>query len=424
MGAMKPSGATPPELSVAPGLRWDVLAPTRDRLWLVLGGWAGVSLISAATMIAMALMGASGIMVGGDFVVFHVAAKGAAAGDAAALYEAGAFQAQLNAAFPGRNDLGLTWQYPPTYLLAIALFAGLPYLAGYALFSGASAGAFAFLLRKQVSDDLVFFAIIASPAAFIALTTGQNGFLFAALLILAARNTKTQPIIAGVAAGVITMKPHLGLLIPVAYLAAGCWRAAFVAAATALTLGAISLIAYGAAPWFAFLDAVFEVSGQVGAAMMPLAKMTTPYSAALFAGLSPIAAAAIHLVLALSAAAFVWRVWRKCADAELRASALIACVFLAAPYGFYYELIVLGFPVAIIVMRALKTGWLKHERSLTAAAWILSASVPFFADFRFGVSAGFLAMLCAVALVLRRAHAASPSLFPWPAPTANARAGA
>ena len=394
-------------------VRWERFAPTRGRLWLIFGLWAGLSALTALAMYAAALAGASDIMIGGDFSAFHVAAKAAAEGAAADIYAVDEFQRRLNAAFPGRDDLTLSWQYPPTWLLAVALFAGLPYLAAYTIFSGATYAAYTVLMRKRINDNLLFFAIVASPAAFIAFTSGQNGFLTAALLILAANDPKRRPIVAGLAAGLLTMKPHLGLLIPLAYLAIGAWRAIFTAAATAFALAAVSIAAYGVEPWIAFFSAVGGVSDRVSAAIMPLGKMATPYSAALYAGAPEWTARLFHLAFATLGAAAVWRVWRLVDDQHLRGAVLVAAVFLAAPYGFYYELIILGFPLAIAVMRALEGGWLPYERWMVAGVWLLSMATPLLAGSRYGVSAGFAVTLLVFALIMRRAHHASPALLPF-----------
>ena len=387
----------------ADAIDWSRYGPTRRNLWILFGVWATFSALTGAVMYGAALAGVSGVMIGGDFSAFFIAARAAAEGAAASIYDVADFQARLNAAFPGRDDLTLSWQYPPTYFLVIAPFAAAPYLLGYTIFSGATAGAYATLLRKRIDDKLLFFAIVASPAAFIALTSGQNGFLTAALLLLAVSDPKRRPILAGIAAGLLTIKPHLGLLLPIAYLAAGCWRAIGVAALTALALAALSLAAYGTEPWLAFFSAVTDVAGRVEIGLMPLAKMATPYSAALYAGFPEWPARIFHLMSALCAAFSVWRVWRTSDDCALRAGALIAGVFLVAPYGFYYELIILGFPVAIVAMRALETGWLRYERWMLAGVWALSVSTPMFADTRHGISTGFLIILLVFALVMRRA---------------------
>ncbi|MEM8770041.1 MAG: glycosyltransferase family 87 protein [Pseudomonadota bacterium] len=396
--------------------RWDRYAPTRARLKIVFGLWGAIAVLSALAMYAAVLMGASGAMIGGDFSAFFIAARAAAEGAAAQIYDPTLFQERLNTAFPGRDDLTLTWQYPPTYFLIAAPFAALPYLPGYTLWSGATALFFALLIRRRTEDPIIFFGVLSAPAFFAAFVTGQNGFLTAALLLLAAQNPKSRPVIAGLAAGLLTVKPHLGLLIPIAYIAAGCWRAVSIAIVTAAALAGASILAYGLAPWAEFLGAVIDVGGRVASGVMPLAKMTTPYSAALFAGLPDMVAKLIALIAMIGAGAFIWRVWRKIDDPALRASALIAGVFIAAPYGFYYELIALAYPCVIIAARGVKTGWLKYERWLLAGAWALPAGVTALADMRQGPSLGFVIIAIVLVMTARRAHAERADLFPWAPP--------
>lgn len=397
-------------------IRWNRFAPTRDRLWLVFGGWAALSVLSAAGMYVAVFLGASGAMIGGDFSVFHLAGEEALAGRAAALYDPAAFQARLNAVWPGRDDLNLTWQYPPSYLLLVAPFAPLPYLLGFTLWALATGALMIRALDHRIDDRLILFGLVASPAAFAAFVTGQNGFLTAALLLTAAFEPKSRPLLAGLAAGLLTVKPHLGLLIPIAYLAAGCWRAAGVAALTGAALAALSLAAFGAGPWIEFAGAVAAVSGKVAAQLMPLAKMASPYSAALYAGLPNGAALVFHAGLSLIAVLCVWRVWRRSDDAMARAAVLLAATLLAAPYGFYYELIILGFPVAFVALRGLSRGWLKYERAGIALAWALPALTPMVAETRHGLSISFVVTLMVFAMVLRRVHASDETLFPWTAP--------
>ena len=56
----------------------------------------------------------------------------------------------------------------------------------------------------------------------------------------------------GIAFGLLTVKPQLGLLVPVLLIAQGNWRTFFAAAATALVLAALSVLVYGAEAWQAY----------------------------------------------------------------------------------------------------------------------------------------------------------------------------
>jgi hypothetical protein len=397
-------------LHPAPGASF--FPPSRRAVGRLFAIWAVIGVATALAMYAANFAGAGGIMIGGDFAAFFAAAKAAAAGEAARIYDPAYFHALLRTLFEGRDDLNLSWQYPPPYLLLILPFSAAPYFAGYAFWSGATAIGYAYSVRPHIRDRLVYFAVLASPAAYVAFITGQNGFFSAALLAAAAMNAKNRPIVAGVAAGLLTLKPHLALLLPIAFLGGQCWRAALAAAAASLALGAASLVAFGVASWAAFFDAVFAVSTGMKTAM-PLVKMATPYSAVLFVGASPAVAAFVQGLCFLGSAVIVWIVWRRTENARLRALILIPCVFIASPYGFYYELIILGLPVALAAMGAAKTRWLSWERQMIAAVCVLPICVTFLPELRFGVSAGFLTVAIACALSARRIAHEAPEIFSW-----------
>lgn len=99
-------------------------------------------------------------------------------------------------------------------------------------------------------------AALAFPAAFWNAGCGQNGFLSAALIAGGLAALERRPVLAGVLFGLMTYKPHLGLMIPLALMAGGCWRALWAAALTALGVAAASLLAFGPEAWFAFAQSV------------------------------------------------------------------------------------------------------------------------------------------------------------------------
>ncbi len=389
---------------------WGKYAPTRPMLWRAIGVWAAISLITTLTMYGLVLSGKSDVVIGGDFTAFHAAATASANGDAAKIYDPAFFQEILQRDYLGAEHGTLSWQYPPTYLLLMLPFAALPYFLGFTLWSTGTAAGFFLGARSITRDRLILFAIIAGPAAYSAFITGQNGFLTATFLLIAAAFPKSRPILAGIAAGLLTIKPHLGLLIPIAYLAAGCWRAMTVATLTAIALAVLSFLVFGAEPWAAFVGAVFDTGERLEAQILPLAKMTTPLSAMMFAGAPAIIAYGVYAASLLFSAAFVWRVWRSISDEYLRVAVLIAAVLMAAPYGFHYELIMLTIPGAILIIIGLENGWLTQERTLLAVAYGIPAFYSAVADFRQGISIGVFATLIIFGLTVRRALHEAPDL--------------
>src|SRR5439155_352385 len=93
------------------------------------------------------------------------------------------------------------------------------------------------------------FAALAAPTTAIAIVSGQNGFLAGALLAGGLRLAAGHPLAAGVLFGLLTYKPQLGLLVPVALAAAGLWRTLTIAGVTAILLVALTSLLFGGAIW-------------------------------------------------------------------------------------------------------------------------------------------------------------------------------
>jgi hypothetical protein len=68
-------------------------------------------------------------------------------------------------------------------------------------------------------------------------------------------------------------------LIPIAYIAGGCWRAFFTAAIGALALAAASVAAFGVESWQAFIGGALGASDNLATGLLPLYKMVTPFAA-------------------------------------------------------------------------------------------------------------------------------------------------
>jgi hypothetical protein len=104
---------------------------------------------------------------------------------------------------------------------------------------------------------------------------------------------------------------------------------------------------------------------------LPWAKMPTVFAFARLLGTPVYAAYAIHAVVAVGAVLAVWRVWRRCQDWQLRGAALMTATFLVSPYLFDYDLAWLAFPIAWIALGGVRDGWLRGEREVLVAAWLL-----------------------------------------------------
>jgi hypothetical protein len=402
----------------------DAAALTRERVVMA----CAVLLMSAVLVVAYQLGGArgyllpSGGVLGGDYLAFDKAADAAVNGEAASIYDEENLRDRLAEFADGRASPSLTWQYPPTYFLAIAPLALLDFVPGYLLWTGLTAAFFFAALRAAGFGSLFLFVALAAPSTFHAVITGQNGFLTGALLTVAALFPTRRPVLAGLAAALLTIKPQLGLLIPIVYAAGGCWRAFAVAGVGALTLALASVFAFGVKTWAAFGQSLGAAGAKLAAGALPLFKMTTPFAAARLAGLPAEVAWIVYGASAFAAAAAVALVWRRVKDDELRAAALCAGVFLATPYGYYYELIVLALPLAVIARRGVESGFLPYEQAMLSLAFLLPLFLPG-EPRRIGFSLGFVVVALLAAAVVRRIAYEQPQAFTFASAARPAQAG-
>ena len=124
--------------------------------------------------------------------------------------------------------------------------------------SGRCSASALFLLAASAGGverkHLLFVAV--APAVAVNLFFGQNGFFFAALLIGGLINLDRRPLLAGMLFGILTIKPQLGLLLPVMLVLTGRWRVIAAAAATTLVLFGATCWLYGIDVWREYLDKV------------------------------------------------------------------------------------------------------------------------------------------------------------------------
>ena len=113
--------------------------------------------------------------------------------------------------------------YPPSFLLLLGPLGGLPLHISRSMFSWSRPSPPILLAMTAGRWREWWWALGAciAPATGITLISGQTGFLSGALMVGGLRLLPTQPALAGVLFGLLTYKPQLGVLIPVALIAMG-----------------------------------------------------------------------------------------------------------------------------------------------------------------------------------------------------------
>ncbi len=313
--------------------------------------------------------------VGTDFVAFWWAARVTLADGAVRAYDLSYVWQGQHAYWPGL-DGAFAWVYPPSFLLLVLGLGLLPHLVAVGVWTVATAGPYVAVLRRQLPPGAGWL-LVGYPGLWVGIGQGQNQFLTAMLLAGAILLVRRHPVLAGLCAGLLAIKPHLAVLLPVAYVAARAWRAFASAAVTAIvvTLGSAALLGWGTLPaWF---DGMRFVGDAVLDGRLPVWKFVSPYTALVWLGLPVWLAAGLHLVVAVGAVVLVWRVWRSVSGdppsgsaLRLAGVALMAATFLVTPYSADYDLAWLGFPMAWLATDALRTGWRRGEKLLVAASYV------------------------------------------------------
>ena len=257
-------------------------------------------------------------------------------------------------------------------MVLVAPLSWLPYPVALALWLVGPLAGLILVMRLALPHPLTVYFTLAAPAVFTNLIYGQNGYLSAALLggglaLLAAR-----PALAGILLGLLTYKPHLAFLAPLALVAGGEWKAFRWWLVTIAVMIAASLIALGPQPWAAFFNNVLFAVGVVEAGSVKLADMPTVSSAVLLAGGGATLARAVQAIGVLgSLGAVVWS-WRRVDSRPLKNAVLVTATMLAAPHAYRYDLVLLLPGLAWLTGRGLADGWLPGERFILIAAAGLS----------------------------------------------------
>ncbi len=380
---------------------------------------AAAACVLQGLILAIMIAGTHGWLVPGvkpnstDYVSFYAAGRLADQGRPALAYDAAAHLAAEEAV----TENGIGYQYffnPPPFLLVMAPLATLPYLVSFVLFQLLTLSLWlAIGTRIAGGGGTATLCLMAVPSAWWVLGLGQNSFLTASLLGGGLLLLPTRKVAAGVLFGLLCYKPNLGLLIPVALLAAGEWVAFGAAAAALLACLGATVLLFGVESWTAFFHmAQHSVADAMDSGRVLSAARVDPTGALQALGLPVLVARIGWVCCAAMAAACVALVWRR-GSLAVRNAVLAASVLIAAPFGLFYDLILCSLAAAWLVRAAGRTGFLPGE----APTLLLLMAATLLAAARFVAATGFPAGAvigpALVALALRRWRVETAG---WPQP--------
>jgi len=337
---------------------------------------------------------------GTDFIAFWSAARLHVGGETLSAWDGPAMAAFQAAQFPGLGA-PTVWAYPPMMLALVAPLGHLSYGAAFVVWTSLGLLGFLLALSPLLPGRRAWVLALAFPGVWIGIAHGQTQFVVGALLGGALVLLGRRPVLAGVLIGLLVVKPHLAVLLPVALLAGRHGRAFASAAVTSVAVTAASTAWLGVDVLRAWLEEMGAMNAQLSAGDLPVYKFVTPFAGLRLLGLPEPAAMALHGVVALGAVATVWWVWRRSTDMRLRGTAVVLGTFLVTPYSADYDLALLAFAIAWWAALGLDAGWRRGERNLLVVLWclpILAAVVAMLTH----VSPTPIALVVGLVLVRRR----------------------
>lgn len=340
-------------------------------LWLVVLAGVTVTVLFAQTVLqtSFALTSEPGtVAIKVDFRVFWAAARLAIEGEPLAAFD----MQRLGQIHQVETDVFMPWLYPPGYLLLMMPFGTMDFSYGFLAFTLLSIVLMGLAVRPFVAGLVpVWLAMALAPAYVPTLILGQNNlFWLAGFLAALAALRDGRPVLAGIFIGCLTLKPQLGLLIPVALLAAGLWRTIFAAAVTAILLALLPSLLFGFEYWPLFAERLSFMGDSLIYSLNRLFLMVGPLYLMTLFGLAPETALQVQWVIVAAAVgivALLWRSDRICFDTK--AAGLMLAMLLSAPYLWYYEAAMMA-AIGLFMVRAGLLGKSLPQLFLLLCLWL------------------------------------------------------
>jgi hypothetical protein len=305
-----------------------------------------------------------------DFGWMWLSGKLAASGQAARIFDYTALSAAQLAFYGSESCPHFNrFYYPPTFLFFTYPLGWMPYLIAAAVWIAVGLALYETAVYAIISRRATLIAAATPFFVAVNIDMPHTGFLTAALIGLSLVFLERRPWVAGIFLGLLTYKPHFGLLFPVALVASRNWRALAGATATAVMFGAAAAIVFGYQGWASFIDALTDRSSSLGPGAGPEVRLHSIFGMLHWAGASSWVAWSGQLAISVAVALGVGALWAKPIPFNLRAAFLCVGSTLVSPYALFYDLCILSIAVAFLVKDGLLRGFLPAERTALLLCW-------------------------------------------------------
>lgn len=343
----------------------------------------------------------SGHALGRDFINKWAAAVLVLEGKVATIFDVAGFHGFQETILGLQFPLHL-WSYPPTALLFVWPVGYLPYIAAYVLWTGL--GLLLYMLavsRLGLPRGVVLYLVLA-PSSFVNAIAGQTGFFAAACLIAGLATVTRRPILAGVFFGLLSFKPQLGILVPIALVAARMWPTFAAAALTTVLLALTSILVFGIDSWTAYLTQNYRVTSmflEQGTGMF-MQMMPSIFMSGRLLGFGVEVAYWAQAVVSAGLAVGTFVVFRKWGFQPLSVAFLLIAAVMVTPYAHNYDMTLTSAAVILLSWHIGTKEPLIGERSFLALLWAWPLLI-FFAN-HYGFPVSILVLVISLSYVVMR----------------------
>ena len=236
--------------------------------------------------------------------------------------------------------------YPPPYLVLCIPLAMLPFFPSLIVFLCMTGAALAGTVRGILRTAWAVPAFLAYPVVLMNIVSGQNAFLTAAILGSGLTILDRRPKLSGAILGLMIIKPHLALGVPIALIIWRRWTALACAAGAALGLVALSYIIFGWDVWAAFFANVHNSREALEEGAAGFTKLQSAFAVARWLGFSVATAYIVQGVVAALAIFTLIRARRQGVSAATERSLIVLASLLMTPFLLFYDMIILVLPLA------------------------------------------------------------------------------
>jgi len=242
--------------------------------------------------------------------------------------------------FFGEDTPWRAWSYPPSFLLFIWPLGTLDFsvsMVGFLLLTLLLFLHAVSIAWRPAPDISAFFL---APFIIANTLSGQNGFLTAALLLYGLSLRESRPLLAGMAIGLLTIKPQLGILLPLLLLMERRWSVFMSAAITTIATFALSVWLFGIKAWTGYVT--YNWADQTDLMKrghgLFIDMMVSTFGAMRAIGYDAHIASYVHAAVAFAALLAFGIVVVRHDNPNIRSASLAFATLLISPYALFYDL--------------------------------------------------------------------------------------